>query len=123
MLRQQNASLQTQVAHLKRDLASEIRARTRTAVAMQDTRDKFEMLSAMAYKKLKEMIFQRHILEMESRELRVKVDMLTEEGDLYHPHQQQHIHQSHHSQQHIGHQQHYHHHSNGHHHGKAEYVS
>ncbi|GJJ71233.1 hypothetical protein EMPS_03583 [Entomortierella parvispora] len=129
MLRQQNATLQTQVAHLKRDLASEIRARTRTAVAMQDTRDKFEMLSAMAYKKLKEMIFQRHILEMESRELRVKVDMLTEEGDLYNPHQQQVVHHGHHSQQHTGHQHypHHHHHSNGHHnghhHGKAEYVS
>lgn len=112
-LRQQNASLQTEVAHLKRDLASEIRARTRTAVAMQDTRDKFEMLSAMAYKKLKEMIFQRHILEMEVRELRVKVDMLTEEGDLYHPQQNGQHHNGHHHQQ------------NGHHlhHGHQEYVS
>ncbi|KAG0037195.1 hypothetical protein BGZ89_008276, partial [Linnemannia elongata] len=52
-----------------------MRARTRTAVAMQDTRDKFEMLSAIAYKKIKEMIFQRHVLEMEVRELRAQVDM------------------------------------------------
>ncbi|KAF9939271.1 hypothetical protein BGZ65_011034 [Modicella reniformis] len=66
------------VASLKRDLAAETRARTRTAVAMQDTRDKFEMLSAMAYKKLKEMIFQRHVLEMEVRELRAQVDLQSE---------------------------------------------
>ncbi|KAG0319010.1 hypothetical protein BGZ99_005343 [Dissophora globulifera] len=77
-LRQQNATLQAQVATLQRDLAAETRARTRTAVAMQDTRDKFEMLSAMAYKKLKEMIFQRHVLEMEVRELRAQVDIQTE---------------------------------------------
>ncbi|KAF9915378.1 hypothetical protein BX616_006285 [Lobosporangium transversale] len=79
-LRQQNSALQVQVAMLQRDLAAETRARTRTAVAMQDTRDKFEMLSAMAYKKLKEMIFQRHVLEMEVRELRAQVDMHNEEA-------------------------------------------
>ncbi|KAF8940289.1 hypothetical protein EDD21DRAFT_419318 [Dissophora ornata] len=82
-LRQQNIALKAQVSTLQRDLAAETRARARTAVAMQDTRDKFEMLSAMAYKKLKEMIFQRHVLEMEVRELRAQVDMLSEEGDLY----------------------------------------
>ncbi|KAF9120813.1 hypothetical protein BGW39_011066 [Mortierella sp. 14UC] len=75
LLRQKNAALQAQVQTLQRDLASEMRARTRTAVAMQDTRDKFEMLSAIAYKKIKEMIFQRHVLEMEVRELRAQVDM------------------------------------------------
>ncbi|KAG0044359.1 hypothetical protein BGZ83_010419 [Gryganskiella cystojenkinii] len=106
-LRQQNTTLQTQVAHLKRDLASEIRARTRTAVAMQDTRDKFEMLSAMAYKKLKEMIFQRHVLEMEVRELRAQVDLLSEEGDLYQGAQQQQYQQQ----------------QNGHHHTNGDYVS
>ncbi|KAG0220285.1 hypothetical protein BGX33_003545 [Mortierella sp. NVP41] len=74
-LRQKNAVLQAEVSSLQRDLASEMRARTRTAVAMQDTRDKFEMLSAIAYKKIKEMIFQRHVLEMEVRELRAQVDM------------------------------------------------
>ncbi|KAG0250206.1 hypothetical protein BG011_008572 [Mortierella polycephala] len=74
-LRQQNAVLQTQVVSLQNDLAAEIRARARTAVAMQDTRDKFEMLSAIAYKKIKEMIFQRHVLEMEVRELRADVDL------------------------------------------------
>ncbi|KAF9178621.1 hypothetical protein BGZ51_007619 [Haplosporangium sp. Z 767] len=74
-LRQQNAALQAQVASLQTDLAAEMRARTRTAVAMQDTRDKFEMLSAMAYKKIKEMVFQRHVLEMEVRELRAEVDL------------------------------------------------
>ncbi|KAI7826064.1 hypothetical protein BC939DRAFT_447682 [Gamsiella multidivaricata] len=85
-LRQQNAALQARVASLERDLAAETRARTRTAVAMQDTRDKFEMLSAMAYKKLKEMIFQRHVLEMEVRELRgVQVEMKTEDGEMYNP--------------------------------------
>ncbi|KAF9188092.1 hypothetical protein BGZ50_001530 [Haplosporangium sp. Z 11] len=77
-LRQQNAQLQGQVTSLQRDLAAETRARTRTAVAMQDTRDKFEMLSAVAYKKLKEMIFQRHVLEMEVRELRAQVDLQSE---------------------------------------------
>ncbi|KAF9570875.1 hypothetical protein EC968_001314 [Mortierella alpina] len=77
-LRQHNTQLQSQVATLQRDLAAETRARTRTAVAMQDTRDKFEMLSAMAYKKLKEMIFQRHVLEMEVRELRAQVDLNSE---------------------------------------------
>ncbi|KAG0005821.1 hypothetical protein BGZ80_001872 [Entomortierella chlamydospora] len=82
-LRQQNAALQAQVVSLQRDLAAETRARTRTAVAMQDTRDKFEMLSAMAYKKLKEMITNRHILEMEVRELRAQVDMQVEEGEMY----------------------------------------
>ncbi|KAI1320038.1 hypothetical protein EDD11_002370 [Mortierella claussenii] len=81
-LRRQNAALQAQVVTLQRDLAAETRARTRTAVAMQDTRDKFEMLSAMAYKKLKEMIFQRHVLEMEVRELRAQVDMHNEVNDL-----------------------------------------
>jgi hypothetical protein len=45
---------------------------------MQDTRDKFEILSAMAYKKIKEMIFQRHVLEMEVRELRTQVDLQSE---------------------------------------------
>ncbi|KAI8594946.1 hypothetical protein EDD21DRAFT_426112 [Dissophora ornata] len=79
-LRQQNVLLQAQVAYLERDLAAETRARTRTAVAMQDTRDKFEMLSAIAYKKLKEMIFQRHVLEMEVRELRGQVDLQSEEN-------------------------------------------
>ena len=69
-----------QVASLQRDLAAETRARTRTAVAMQDTRDKFELLSAMAYKKIKEMIFQRHVLEMEVRELRAQVDLQAEDG-------------------------------------------
>ncbi|KAG0343774.1 hypothetical protein BG004_005002 [Podila humilis] len=87
-MRQQNAQLQSQVTTLERDLASEIRARTRTAVAMQDTRDKFEMLSAMAYKKLKEMIFQRHVLEMEIRELRAQVDLQGEES-VYLQQQQQ----------------------------------
>ncbi|KAF9282309.1 hypothetical protein BGZ68_006070 [Mortierella alpina] len=77
-LRQHNTQLQGQVVTLQRDLAAETRARTRTAVAMQDTRDKFEMLSAMAYKKLKEMIFQRHVLEMEVRELRAQVDLNSE---------------------------------------------
>ncbi|KAG0255571.1 hypothetical protein BG011_005049 [Mortierella polycephala] len=77
-LRQQNAQLQSQMTSLQRDLAAETRARTRTAVAMQDTRDKFEMLSAVAYKKLKEMIFQRHVLEMEVRELRAQVDLQSE---------------------------------------------
>ncbi|KAG0276862.1 hypothetical protein BGZ95_006943 [Linnemannia exigua] len=75
LLRQKNAALQAQVQTLQRDLSSEMRARTRTAVAMQDTRDKFEMLSAIAFKKIKEMIFQRHVLEMEVRELRAQVDM------------------------------------------------
>ncbi|KAF9576610.1 hypothetical protein EC968_006957 [Mortierella alpina] len=79
-LRQQRAALQIQVASLQRDLAAETRARTRTAVAMQDTRDKFELLSAMAYKKIKEMIFQRHVLEMEVRELRAQVDLQAEDG-------------------------------------------
>ncbi|KAF9962383.1 hypothetical protein BGZ72_006204 [Mortierella alpina] len=79
-LRQQRAALQVQVASLQRDLAAETRARTRTAVAMQDTRDKFELLSAMAYKKIKEMIFQRHVLEMEVRELRAQVDLQAEDG-------------------------------------------
>ncbi|KAF9290064.1 hypothetical protein BGZ68_008022 [Mortierella alpina] len=79
-LRQERAALQVQVACLKRDLAAETRARTRTAVAMQDTRDKFELLSAMAYKKIKEMIFQRHVLEMEVRELRAQVDLQAEDG-------------------------------------------
>ncbi|KAF9535896.1 hypothetical protein BGW38_010398, partial [Lunasporangiospora selenospora] len=65
LLRQNNSQLQNHVTTLQRDLAAETRARTRNAVAMQDTRDKFELLSAMAYKKLKEMIFQRHVLEME----------------------------------------------------------
>ncbi|KAF9428096.1 hypothetical protein BGZ94_003400 [Podila epigama] len=83
LLRQQNAQLQNRVTTLERDLASEMRARTRTAVAMQDTRDKFEALSEMAYKKLKEMIFQRHVLEMEIRELRTQVDLQTEGSDLY----------------------------------------
>ncbi|KAG0048859.1 hypothetical protein BGZ83_006257 [Gryganskiella cystojenkinii] len=75
ILRNQNSVLQTQVSTLERHLSAETRARTRTAVAMQDTRDKFEMLSAMAYKKLKEMIFQRHVLELEVRELRAQVDL------------------------------------------------
>ncbi|KAF9936044.1 hypothetical protein BGZ67_002733 [Mortierella alpina] len=79
-LRQQRAALQVQVVSLQRDLAAETRARTRTAVAMQDTRDKFELLSAMAYKKIKEMIFQRHVLEMEVRELRAQVDLQAEDG-------------------------------------------
>ncbi|KAF9954161.1 hypothetical protein BGZ70_010646 [Mortierella alpina] len=86
-LRQHNTQLQSQVVTLQRDLAAETRARTRTAVAMQDTRDKFEMLSAMAYKKLKEMIFQRHVLEMEVRELRAQVDLnsdvnVVQEGEM-----------------------------------------
>ncbi|KAF9360152.1 hypothetical protein BGX26_010398 [Mortierella sp. AD094] len=88
-LRQQNAALQAQVVSLQRDLAAETRARTRTAVAMQDTRDKSEMLSAMAYKKLKEMITNRHILEMEVRELRAQVDMQAEEGEMYNQQSQQ----------------------------------
>ncbi|KAG0233316.1 hypothetical protein BGW42_007514 [Actinomortierella wolfii] len=74
LVRQQNLQLQQQVARLERELASEMRARARSTVAMQDTRDKFEMLSALAYKKLKEMIFQRHVLEMEVRELRGLVE-------------------------------------------------
>ncbi|KAG0363366.1 hypothetical protein BG005_001164 [Podila minutissima] len=82
-MRQQNTQLQSRVITLERDLASEMRARTRTAVAMQDTRDKFEMLSAMAYKKLKEMIFQRHVLEMEIRELRAQVDLQGEDVYLH----------------------------------------
>ncbi|KAG0367219.1 hypothetical protein BGZ54_004211 [Gamsiella multidivaricata] len=77
-LRQQNVLLKKQVASLQRDLAAETRARTRHMLSMQDTRDKFEMLSAMAYKKLKEMIFQRHVLEMEVRELRAQVDLQSE---------------------------------------------
>ncbi|KAG0270619.1 hypothetical protein DFQ27_002610 [Actinomortierella ambigua] len=72
LMQQQNLQLQQQVIRLERELASEIRARARSAVAMQDTRDKFEMLSALAYKKLKEMIFQRHLLEMEVRELKTQ---------------------------------------------------
>ncbi|KAF9938435.1 hypothetical protein BGZ65_012837 [Modicella reniformis] len=87
-LRQQNVALRVRVASLQRDLAAETRARTRTAVAMQDTREKFEMLSAVAYKKLKEMIFQRHILEMEVRELRAQVDMQAEEKEMFNQQQQ-----------------------------------
>ncbi|KAF9548925.1 hypothetical protein EC957_005277 [Mortierella hygrophila] len=99
LLREQNANLHSKVSSLQRDLAAETRARNRTAVAMQDTRDKFEMLSAMAYKKLKEMIFQRHILEMEVRELRAQVDLSSEvsvvrEGEmLFREEQQQLVHQ------------------------------
>ncbi|KAF9285185.1 hypothetical protein BGZ88_009632 [Linnemannia elongata] len=145
LLRQKNASLQAQVITLQRDLASEMRARTRTAVAMQDTRDKFEMLSAIAYKKIKEMIFQRHVLEMEVRELRAQVDMHAAEDAAvsaagtvevvsptyrhhhHQQHQQQHSHhhhhqqqQQHHSQQHHGQQHHsQHHHSQQH----QQYVS
>lgn len=93
-LREQNAALQAKVSSLQRDLAAETRARNRTTVAMQDTRDKFEMLSAMAYKKLKEMIFQRHILEMEVRELRTQVDLHSEvsvvrEGEMLFRQEQQ----------------------------------
>lgn len=112
LLRQKNASLQAQVITLQRDLSSEMRARTRTAVAMQDTRDKFEMLSAIAYKKIKEMIFQRHVLEMEVRELRAQVDMHAAEdaavsaagtvevvSPAYRHHQHQHHHQQHRGQQ------------------------
>ncbi|KAF9355953.1 hypothetical protein BGX34_010171 [Mortierella sp. NVP85] len=105
-LRHQNAALLAQVTSLQRDLAAEARARTRAAVAMQDTREKFEMLSAIAYKKLKEMIFQRHVLEMEVRELRAKVDMQVEEKEMIHQqsqhpyrHQHQHPYQQHHQQQ------------------------
>ncbi|KAF9095491.1 hypothetical protein BGX29_009016 [Mortierella sp. GBA35] len=103
-LREQNATLQTKVSILQRDLAAETRARNRTAVAMQDTRDKFEMLSAMAYKKLKEMIFQRHVLEMEIRELRAQVDMHSEvnvvrEGEILYRQEQQHQQQMMHQQQ------------------------
>ncbi|KAF9146871.1 hypothetical protein BGX30_005081 [Mortierella sp. GBA39] len=94
LLREQNANLHSKVSSLQRDLAAETRARNRTAVAMQDTRDKFEMLSAMAYKKLKEMIFQRHILEMEVRELRAQVDLSSEvsvvrEGEMLFRQEQQ----------------------------------
>lgn len=70
---------------------------------MQDTREKFEMLSAMAYKKLKEMIFQRHVLEMEVRELRSQVDMQVEEKEMIHQqsqHSYQHQHQHPYQQQH-----------------------
>ncbi|KAG0298361.1 hypothetical protein BGZ96_000075 [Linnemannia gamsii] len=93
-LREQNATLQSKVSSLQRDLAAETRARNRTTVAMQDTRDKFEMLSAMAYKKLKEMIFQRHILEMEVRELRTQADLHSEvsvvrEGEMLFRQEQQ----------------------------------
>ncbi|KAK3809420.1 MAG: hypothetical protein J3Q66DRAFT_353795 [Benniella sp.] len=105
-LRQHNAVLLAQVTSLQRDLAAETRARTRAAVAMQDTREKFEMLSAIAYKKLKEMIFQRHVLEMEVRELRARVDMQVEEKEMIHQqtqhayrHQHQHSYQQHHHQQ------------------------
>ncbi|KAF9359981.1 hypothetical protein BGX26_010909 [Mortierella sp. AD094] len=77
-LRQQNALLQSQVTSLERDLAAEMRARTRTAVAMQDTRVKFEMLSEMAFEKLKEMIFHRQVLDKEMQELRAQVDMQSE---------------------------------------------
>ncbi|KFH72354.1 hypothetical protein MVEG_02645 [Podila verticillata NRRL 6337] len=83
-LRAKTAQLQAQVASLQRDLSTEIRSRTRAAVAMQDTRDKFEMLSAMAYKKLKEMVYQRHVLEMEVRELRAQVDIQAAEDELMH---------------------------------------
>ncbi|KAG0281654.1 hypothetical protein BGZ95_001013 [Linnemannia exigua] len=94
LLRDQNAILQQKVSSLQRDLAAETRARNRTAVAMQDTRDKFEMLSAMAFKKLKEMIFQRHVLEMEVRELRAQVDLSSEvnvvkEGEMLFRQEQQ----------------------------------
>ncbi|KAG9070035.1 hypothetical protein KI688_009365 [Linnemannia hyalina] len=94
LLREQNANLHSKVSSLQRDLAAETRARNRTAVAMQDTRDKFEMLSAMAYKKLKEMIFQRHILEMEVRELRAQVDLSSDvsvvrEGEILFRQEQQ----------------------------------
>ncbi|KAG0235709.1 hypothetical protein B0O80DRAFT_505122 [Mortierella sp. GBAus27b] len=89
-LRQHNAALLAQVATLQHDLTAETRARTRAAVAMQDTREKFEMLSAMAYKKLKEMIFQRHVLEMEVRELRAQVDMQAEEKEMIYQQQQSH---------------------------------
>ncbi|KAF8929818.1 hypothetical protein BGZ47_000869 [Haplosporangium gracile] len=137
LLRQKNASLQAQVITLQRDLASEMRARTRTAVAMQDTRDKFEMLSAIAYKKIKEMIFQRHVLEMEVRELRAQVDMHAAEDAAvsaagtvevspgYRHHQHPH-HHHHYSQQHQSHsQQHQQHHSQQHHqqHQHQQYVS
>ncbi|KAF9925699.1 hypothetical protein FBU30_004591 [Linnemannia zychae] len=109
LLRQKNAALQAQVNSLQRDLASEMRARTRTAVAMQDTRDKFEMLSAIAYKKIKEMIFQRHVLEMEVRELRAQVDMHAAEdaavaaaGTVEVSGYGRHHHHNHHGQQHHG---------------------
>ncbi|KAF9979257.1 hypothetical protein BGZ73_002525 [Actinomortierella ambigua] len=98
-LRQQVAALQSQMQKLERELASETRARARTTAAMQDTREKFEMLSAMAYKKLKELIFQRHVLEMEVRELRVQVDIQNDEQDLGHHHHHQHHHHHHHQQQ------------------------
>ncbi|KAF9158473.1 hypothetical protein DFQ26_007560 [Actinomortierella ambigua] len=95
-LRQQVAIMQSQMQKMERELASETRARARTTAAMQDTREKFEMLSAMAYKKLKELIFQRHVLEMEVRELRVQVDLQNDEQDLGHHH---HHHHHHHQQQ------------------------
>ncbi|KAF9426568.1 hypothetical protein BGZ76_002701 [Entomortierella beljakovae] len=82
-LRQQNLALQAQVATLQRELSAETRARTRTIVAMQDTRDKFEALSSLAYKKMKEMITNRHILEMEVRELRAQTDMQNDEDEMY----------------------------------------
>ncbi|ORY99540.1 hypothetical protein BCR41DRAFT_364060 [Lobosporangium transversale] len=87
-LRQQNALLQAQLASLQRDLVAETRARMRTVIAMQDTREKFEMLSAMAYKKLKEMIFQRHVLEMKVRELRAQVDVQSSQGGMLLRHEQ-----------------------------------
>ncbi|KAF9145422.1 hypothetical protein BGX30_008846 [Mortierella sp. GBA39] len=137
LLRQKNSSLQAQVITLQRDLASETRARTRTAVAMQDTRDKFEMLSAIAYKKIKEMIFQRHVLEMEIRELRTQVDMHAAEDaavsaagtvevvspSYRHHHQHHHNHQQHHGQQQSQHSQQQH--RGQHHHNQQhqQYVS
>ncbi|KAF9104891.1 hypothetical protein BGX27_009905 [Mortierella sp. AM989] len=79
-LRQQNAQLQSQVTSLERDLSAEMRARARTAVAMQDTRVKFEMLSGMAFEKLKELLFHRQVLDKEMQELRAQVDLQSEAG-------------------------------------------
>ncbi|KAL1919879.1 uncharacterized protein VTP21DRAFT_1811 [Calcarisporiella thermophila] len=69
-LASKSQDLAAQLHETQLQLASHQRSRRRLLAAMRDSRDKFESLSALAYRKIRELIVERDQLKREVQELR-----------------------------------------------------
>ncbi|KAJ3051586.1 hypothetical protein HK097_007390 [Rhizophlyctis rosea] len=75
-LRAENAALLNELASLRDGIASAQEERERMQWAMDDNKGKFDRLSAQAYKKIKELLVERQVMEIEIASLRGQLDSL-----------------------------------------------
>ncbi|KAJ3045262.1 hypothetical protein HDV00_011134 [Rhizophlyctis rosea] len=72
----ENAALLSELASLRDGLAVAQEEREKLQWAMEDNKGKFDRLSAQAYKKIKELLVERQVMEIEIASLRGQLDSL-----------------------------------------------